>query len=146
MRAIVEVNKVTGEIVDRWDKVADCAAALGVTRAQVYNACKNRTLPRGLLCLRYASDYDAHEVFGKRCNKPIAVYRKQGASWTFAKVFPCIEDAARMIRVHRSRISESCADKDTVVDGRYKCRMLPFMGFMDMDGTVDEEVRRRLGK
>lgn len=132
--AIVQVNKVTGEIVGRWECAEEAAAELGMSKGAVYHLAKSKTLPSGFLCLRYEHLYDPHEKFGRVTeNKPVVVYEETGGKLAVHSVQPSVRAVAKALYLDYTTVANAIAHGRRILR-RYRMLRLPAMGMVDMEG------------
>ena len=122
-KAVYEVEKATGRIVRTFRSMADACGSFGCSIDSAIHQCRDKVLPPGGTCLRYADGFDDNEIFATRRNRPVAVL----TDGELAYVAESAADAARWIPCDAATVRRNARD-GSVFLGRYEARTLERMG------------------
>ena len=123
--AVVKVDKFTGELVGRYRSADEAAKDNGLSLDSVYTVLSKRLLTKERCTFRYAKDYDPHEEFGAKRNRPIVCYTLDGE---VAGLFPSNEVARAELMVGQTVVSRACVDSWRTIAGMFRLRRLERMG------------------
>ena len=122
---VLKVDKVTGEVLERYGSALDAAEENGMTPNMMYTILKERMLTSDRLTFRFGCDYDPHEEFGTKRNKPIVCFDIKDRC--LVGVYPNNKAVQDELLVSQTTVSKACRE-GIVVAGSYMLRRLERMG------------------
>lgn len=72
-RAVLRVDKLTWQPVERFESAGAAAAAVGMTRRRVQQMAAGNRLPRERYAYRFEDAFDPDERLARRVNEPVDV-------------------------------------------------------------------------
>ena len=116
MRAVVQVDKRTREVIRRFSSAAEAERFFGYGRCSVVRACVKRRCGLNDWYFRYEEDFDPIEDIGGKPGCPVVSVDVDAnkARWHANKA-----ECAKALYVDRKTISRAVA-KGKLIDGRYR--------------------------
>ena len=116
MRAVVQVDKRTREVIGRFGSALEAEKSLGYVNGGVSRACRNRSVWMGDWYLRYERDYDPDEDISGKVGCPVYTvdFLTGERAW-----YPTRNACAEALFVHTSTVYYSIKH-DCYIANRYK--------------------------
>ena len=120
---VVAVDKVTGEVVEKYASVKVASIRSGVPESSIAHQCRVRSLSPSRTCFRRADEHDPHEDLGGKANR--AVVALEGGA--VAHVFDNAAKAAESLYCSASTVRNSIAGRRRLF-GQFDMRWVDRMG------------------
>ena len=120
---VVAVDKVTGEVVEKYTSVKVASIRSGVPESSIAQQCRVKSLSPSRTCFRRADEHDPHEDLNGKANRAV-VALEDGA---VAHVFDNAEKAAESLYCSPATVRNSIAGRSRLL-GRFDMKRVDRMG------------------